>query len=116
MSSVIRCAQLLLDATAGLAHSRPEWAKNYRMTCCIQTPDMFGSEICIYLDEEYFQHQVSPVRDKFTIKERITESSLAKRWNLAVPQGFQELGLRVFMPDPEDGDYRNEWWFYGELD
>jgi hypothetical protein len=114
--NAIHCAQLLLDATAGLIAARPEWAKDCRVTCNIQTPDMFGSEVCLYIDEDYFQEHISPEHGEYRIKERLPGKSLARRWNLSVPEGFQELGVSVFDPDPEDGDYRNEWWFFGELD
>lgn len=115
MKTVIRCAQFLLDATANLAAHKPDWAAGMRATCLISTPDMFGSELCLYHDEEYFQRQISEEHSQYTIKERIEGTSLARRWNLTVPAGLQELGLRVRMPDPEDGDYEAEWWFYGEL-
>lgn len=116
MKTVIQCAQFLLDATARLAAHKPDWAAGMRATCLIAVSDMFGSEVCLYNDEEYFQKQISEERTQYTIKERIQGKSLARRWNLTVPDEFQELGLRVVMPDPEDGDYRSEWWFFGELD
>lgn len=114
-STVIQCAQLLLDATANLAASRPEWAKGCRAACVIVTPEVFGSEVCLYMNEEYFQNQISPAREGDLVKELVTGKSLAQRWGLNVPPGFQELGLQVVVSDPEDGDYRNEWWFFGEL-
>lgn len=116
MKTVIRCVQLLLDAAALMAANRPDWARDTRVICSIATPDMFGSEICLYIDEEYFQHQISDEHTEYSIKERIAGKSLARRWNLTVPAGFRELGIRVFNPDPEDGDYKSEWWFFGEVE
>lgn len=112
----IGCAQLLIDAADRLSRTRPAWAAGCRVVCHITTPDMFGSEVCVYMDEGHFQRQISPVSGKYETKERIAGKSLARRWRLILPEGFGEVGVRVFQPDEEDGDYRSEWWLFGDVE
>lgn len=111
----IACAQLLVDAAAHLRAARPEWTRDCRIVCCLTVPCLFGSEVCVYRDEEYFLHQVSPVRGAYEIKERIVGRSLVEQWGLVMPEEFGELGVSVFQPDDEDGDYRSDWWFLGDV-
>lgn len=115
MKAVVHCAQLLLDATARMRDNRPNWANDLRITCCISTQDVFASEICLYIDEEYYQRMISPVNGEYEVKERILGGSLAKRWNLVLPDGFDEIGVRVFWSNDEDDDYQTDWWFFGDV-
>ncbi|PXX38739.1 DUF3916 domain-containing protein [Undibacterium pigrum] len=52
-------ALLLWQACEHLIRAKPAWASSYRVTCLICLPQMFASEICIYLDEAYFQSKIS---------------------------------------------------------
>lgn len=115
-STIVECVRSLIAATDRLVASKPEWARGFRVTCCISVPDAFASEICIYMDEGYFQRQISPANDRHGIKKRIRDYSLSKRWNLVLPDGFHEVGVRVVKPDDEHGDYRSDWWFFGEVE
>ena len=81
----------------------------------VSTPDMFGSEVCIYLDKDYYQKMITPSESGYETKNSIVGRSLAREWNLSMPDGFGEIGIRVFIPDGEDGDYCGEWWFLGEV-
>ena len=49
------CAQRMIEACANLIHAKPIKFKNVRVTALISLPDMFSSEICLYLDEAYFR-------------------------------------------------------------
>ncbi|MFM0432715.1 DUF3916 domain-containing protein [Paraburkholderia aspalathi] len=48
------CAQGLIDASASLLASKPAGSRSARVTCAICLPDMFASEVCVFLDEGYF--------------------------------------------------------------
>ena len=110
----ICCARHLLNAAERLSRSKPDGAGHCRIVAMIGLPDMFGSEVCVYSDEEYFHYQTNPVTEQYRITERIEGRSLARRWGIRLPDGFRERGLRVHIPDDEDGDYRGEWWFWSD--
>ena len=105
------CAQRMIEACANLIHAKPIKFKNVRVTALISLPDMFSSEICLYLDEAYFRgHTLVSGETKL-----ITEKSLSKDWGLVLPEGVHELGITFPITDDEDGDKVVEQWFFGEL-
>jgi hypothetical protein len=80
---------------------------------------MFTSEICIYLDEDYFRsHTEFGVSPHGVRSERITGRSLAKEWNLLLPSGISETGTQIEFPGYDDGSdaFQGERWLYGEID
>jgi hypothetical protein len=48
------CAQRLIDACARLQSSKPPAARSQRVVAQICLPDLFSSELCIHLEEDYF--------------------------------------------------------------
>lgn len=72
------CAQRLIDACSHLIVVKPPSAKDFRATCVVCLPDMFTSEVCIYLDENYFQSHTQPATSKKAETKRIEGRSLAK--------------------------------------
>ncbi|WP_447595637.1 DUF3916 domain-containing protein [Stenotrophomonas rhizophila] len=108
------CAQSLITACTNLIQSRPVAQAAVRVTCCIAWPDMFASEICLYLDEDYFQGHVATTADGQVTA--ITSRSLANEWQLVLPEGVQERGVQVSIPPTEHDDgLEQEYWFYGEV-
>lgn len=114
-----KIAQILVVACANLAMAKPTWAGNYRVTCVICLPDMFSSEICIYLDEGYFKSKIDVgISSDGVSFERIEGRSLANEWALALPTGISEIGIRIKFQGYDDGmdAYQGEHWMYGEID
>lgn len=117
----IECAQRLIDAVGYFMAAKPESAKEFRVTCSICLPEMFASEICIYLQEEYFQSHTTDGVDHCgtTTRERIKGRSLAKEWGLILPEGASELGVAVDYRKEEDDDSSVDWsgedWYFGEV-
>ncbi len=117
----IECAQRLIDAASHLMAAKPEDAKEFRVTCSICLPEMFSSEICIYLQEEYFQSHTTDSFKDFGIygsatKKKIKERSLAKEWGLLLPEGFSEIGIKIDEEDGCPGDsWSGEYWYFGEV-
>ncbi len=113
-------ARILLEACAHLIKGKPAWAKDYRVTCSVALPDMFSSEICIYLDEAYFKSHVEASENKYAesvVKvSRISVRSLANEWCLELPIDFAEIGVRIedVALRAEDG-FSGERWLYGEV-
>ncbi|WP_329892415.1 DUF3916 domain-containing protein [Stenotrophomonas sp. SMYL11] len=108
------CARILIDACANLIQSRPAPQADIRVTCCVTLPGMFSSEICLYLDEAYFQGHVADTPDGQVTA--ITSRSLAAEWGLELPMGIEERGLRISIPaDDDDDEFEGECWYFGEL-
>lgn len=113
-----RCAQALIDACQHLMLSKPEFAKDWRMTAVICLPDFFTSEICIYKDEGYFSSHTRESSSKCGSSRHIAERSLASEWGLVLPEGMGELG--VLLEGIEDYNRPDDWyacerWYFGEV-
>jgi hypothetical protein len=108
------CAQQLINATHKIYLAKPD-ASNYRVTCCIVLPDMFASELCIYIDENYFNEHTSNGLNRFGLLERIQDKSLAKEWGLEFPENFSEIGITRTMESDDGKIYVSENWYFGDL-
>ena len=108
------CAQRLIDACGYLIASKPKMASDCRTTCVICLPDIFTSEICIYLDETYFQEHTSASADGHGTTLPIVGRRLSQEWGLTLPAGVQELGVTVDYQWEEDG-FSGERWYFGEI-
>ncbi len=112
-----KVVQALIDACSHLMAVKPSAANCYRVTCAVCIPDMFMSEICLFLQEDYFQSHITPAGNEYGTSTRIFNRSLAKEWNLQLPEGMHEVGMhddyRGF-PDKTDWYVRDRWYF-GEV-
>ena len=110
------CAQLLINACDRLMRNKPANRPDLRVTCCICLPDMFTSELCIYLQESYFLGHTTPQNNEFGEVVELKERSLAKEWGLDLPEGVLERGVYINYPATEA--HRNvacDRWYYGEV-
>jgi Protein of unknown function (DUF3916) len=111
-------AQMLVNACGHLIRAKPTWAANYRATCVVVLPLMFGSELCIYTSESYFEgHTTEGVQPNGVTVTHIRDRSLAAQWSLALPPGVRELGVHVEFGGHENGDdaYSADHWMFGEV-
>lgn len=79
------CAQYLMNACQYLIEAKPQGLKFCKVACVIVQPDMFAGEICLYLDEDYFNaHTLSAgsYDPQYLLADRL---SLAKNWRLQIP-------------------------------
>ncbi len=112
----IECAQRLIEATGHLIASKPAYANKFRVTCVICLPDMFSSEICIYLQEDYFQSMTAESVGRGGTTITIKERSLAEEWGLTLPEGVSELGVAVdYRSEEDDWSLVGERWYFGEV-
>ncbi|HYW57397.1 MAG TPA: DUF3916 domain-containing protein [Polaromonas sp.] len=101
-----KCAELMLKACAYLMAAKPEQWKKVRVTAVITQPDMFCSELCLYIDEAYFQSHVNAAP---------AEGRLSARWQLQIPANMQEVGI-AFTVEGDDGEmFPVEHWYFGEV-
>lgn len=111
------CAQYLINACQYLIEAKPHGLKFCKVVCRIEQPQMFSSEICLYLDEDYFNAHTLSVEfydSQYILAE---ELSLATSWNLQIPKSMCERGIKVCYSDPEDeaNNYIADQWFFIEI-
>lgn len=110
------CAQSLIDACDRLAAAKPTLANDYRVTCVLCIPDIFTSELCIYLSEDYFLSHASSSSNEYGQTTLIEGRSISDDWGLILPEGFSEVGFTVDYHDPEsDWHLVGERWYFGEV-
>lgn len=107
----------LIQACHALIEVKPQWASSYRVTCNICLPDMHASEICIYSSETYFRLKCGELNNSLGRQTMIANPSLSSEWQLELPKGMSELGIRWqydTSPDPDE-HYVSDHWVYGEV-
>lgn len=110
------CAQSLIDACARLARAKPDYAAHSRVTCVVCMPDMYASEVCLYLDEDYFLSHTRPSQASDGAARLIEGRRLSQEWGLVLPEGFGELGLSVeFHDEADDSRLVAERWYFGDV-
>ncbi len=77
---------------------------------------MFASEICLYLDEDYFNaHTLSAecYDSKYLLGD---EMSLARSWGLKIPEKIKEQGIHIHYIDlkNETANYIADYWYFIE--
>jgi len=77
---------------------------------------MFTSELCIYLQEEYFLSHTLPAKNEHGETTMVTGRSLSQEWNLDLPPGVSELGVTVeYHSEEDDWHLSGERWYFGEV-
>ncbi|WP_296651642.1 DUF3916 domain-containing protein [Paraburkholderia sp.] len=109
------CAQGLINASASLLARKPANARSARVTCAICLPAMFMSEVCIYLDDDYFGAHVDEAASIFGDRSLIRGRTLSSEWALSVPPGMSELGITIRSTDDDDRPFIWECWYFGEV-
>ncbi|PKB86462.1 hypothetical protein A8A01_29785 [Ewingella americana] len=111
------CAQHMINACQRLIATKPQTDGFIRVTCAIIQPDMFTSEICLYLDEDYFNGHTLQNGTQSRFSTVIQDRSLATEWGLLLPEGITERGIKTVYRDEEcpEYDYISECWYFGEL-
>ncbi|MFW1951999.1 DUF3916 domain-containing protein [Acinetobacter beijerinckii] len=111
------CAQYLINACKYLIEAKPQGLKFCKVVCMIEQPNMFASEICLYLDEDYFNaHTLSADRydSQFML---VDELSLAQSWNLQIPENMYERGIKIryIHSEYEADNYIADQWYFIEI-
>ncbi len=76
---------------------------------------MFMSEVCIYLDDDYFGAHVDEAASIFGDRSLIRGRTLSSEWALSVPPGMSELGITIRSTDDDDRPFIWECWYFGEV-
>lgn len=112
-----RCAQALIDACQHLMRAKPPEAESWRVTAVICLPDFFTSEVCLYLDEDYFQAHTRASASEHGSSRLLAPSSLAEAWSLQLANGCGELGTEINALDEDQptGRFIAQRWYFGEV-
>jgi hypothetical protein len=111
------CAQYLINACQYLIEAKPQELKFCKVVCMIEQPNMFSSEICLFLDEEYLNSHTMSAGFYDPQFIQAIELSLASSWNLQIPENMYERGIKIRYIDPEDeaDNYIADRWFFIEI-
>lgn len=107
------CIQLVLDACCRLCSRRPPTVFA-RVVAAISTPSLFGSQLIVFYSPPYFDsffNRRGPEQQWISLP---AARSLAREWELTLPNGFMERGFHEHIHD-EDFEQDSEIWFFGEL-
>lgn len=108
------CAQYLIDACSSLIQAKPLKFAHVKIVARICSLDMFGSEICIYIDKNYYLSHTT--QDEYS-KQLSSGRKLSEEWWLNIPKDFGERLIAWKYTDDEIGEiYRGEDWFFGEIE
>lgn len=110
------CASHLITACHHLIQAKPASAKGFRVVASVVLPQFFGSELCVYTDEAYFQSKIRPRADAQGSITPITGRSLAAEWGLTLPQGIGELGALWDYSARAEDPFKASFWIFGEVD
>lgn len=110
------CAQYLINACKYLIEAKPQGLKFCKVVCMIGQPNMFASEICLYLDEDYFNALTLSANRYDSQYVLADELSLAQSWNLQIPENMYERGVKIRYINLEDeaDNYNADHWFFIE--
>lgn len=100
-----------LEKTAEIIKSKPENGRFCRVTASVTAPGFWNSQITIFYDEDYYNtffHRKGPYQTWTAIENK----SFAKERGIDTP--LAERGYIEILSD-EEGVYRSEIWFYGEI-
>lgn len=106
------CAQAILRAATHLLEARPKEYSHAVVSALITHPQMFGSEICIFFDEDYFESFYNRNNEWQTLTP-INDKDIAKTLSFDVPYPFVQSGYVYRIKDEWEGDittYEEEWW------
>lgn len=108
------CMQSLLNRAKHLSEIKSNLDVKNRVTVCISLPNIWDSQIIVFIDENYYNDFFYRNNDFQKWTPLSENRSLSKVRNLMVPEGFQEKGYIEEIFD-EDFNVVSELWFFGEL-
>lgn len=109
------CAQHMITAAQHLVEAKSGSTVFSRVTCIIGETWMFSSELCLFLNEDYFNLHTKNGTSYLGEITEVKDRSLAQEWSLILPKNFGELGVvRKDLTDEGD-EYFSKMWYYGEV-
>lgn len=109
-----QCIQELINAASHLISAKPE-GSDARVTVLVDWPDIFSSEICVFVNEEHFQQFFNRNNDYQVWTPKKDNANLKDKFNLNIPEtmGIKEYATQLF---DEGVEYKGFIWAIGELE
>jgi len=109
-----KCVQELINAATHLMAAKPK-ESTARVTVLLTWPDTFSSEICIFVNEEYFQQFFNRNDDDQVWKLQNGTENLEGKFILNIP-GTMEIKEYTTQLFDEGVEYPGFLWVMGELE
>ncbi len=109
------CVLAMFRAMKHLSDAQPDACKDAVITALIKHPYMFGSELCIFFDREYYQSFYGRNNVHQSVNCISEGVELSNRLNFVVPKILKEKGYIHRFTDDLEGEwkqYEEEWWSY----
>jgi len=104
------CAKAMLQAASYLEEAKPKELHKSIVTVLLTYPNMFGSEVCIFFDNDYFEtfFKRNNETEKLIL---LSGKSLVQELKIEAPNNFTETGFQFTVKD-ESNTFEEEWWSY----
>ena len=106
--------QCMIDCAQYLYTIKPNNIGFCRIVCMISYPDIWNSQIIIFFRKEYFNNFFVRNNDEQSWSVLYNKSMKESRGFSTIPE-FTEAGYLDEIYDDGEKVYKNELWFYGEL-
>jgi hypothetical protein len=109
------CVQTLLKAAKHLIGIKPHTDEKYRVVVSIDFSKLFNAQIIVFHGDTHFKgffDRNNEFQKWIPLNE---ESDFGSEWKLNIPQNVIVRGIREEIAD-EDGEYKRNIWFVGELE
>jgi hypothetical protein len=108
------CVQTLLARAHHLASIAPRNEMPTRIVVAVSLPKLASSQIIVFFGSEYFKSFFTRDRPGQVWTPLEEKRSLAREWEIQIPPGFIERGIRQEITET-DFRYDGEIWFIGQL-
>jgi len=105
----------LLEVAQRLADRCPPEYAQLPLHVLVTWPDMFSSEVCLFVDPEYHR-EFFEMRGRADSHDRLDPleqgRGLARRLGVEIPAGMREAGYTRSIRRDDEGGFHEEWWVY----
>ena len=109
------CVQTLLKAAKHLIGIKPHTDEKYRVVVSIDTSNLFNAQLIVFHGDTHFEGFFDRNNEFQKWIPLTEERDFEREWKLNIPQNMIVKGIREEICD-EDGEYKREIWFVGELE
>jgi hypothetical protein len=109
------CAQELIARTIHLMNIKPKTNYKIRVMALVSLPQLWDSQIIVFFGDVHYNGFFNRDDEYQTWKNLPEKRNIIKEWGLEVNENIRSIGFEETIND--DGTiYKNELWFFGELE
>ena len=109
------CVQTLLKAAKHLIGIKPHTDEKYRVVVAIEPSKLFNAQIIVFHGDIHFEGFFDRNNEFQKWIPLAKERDFESEWKLNIPPNMNIKGIREEIAD-EDGKYKRDMWFVGELE